>query len=97
MLKLVHLAIVTLLSLVIVNAKIKPPVKHFRGRPFDGFVPKPPKKFEAQSLASSGVSTAWFTQYLDHFDPSEIRTWQQVRHNFFKNSFHLFLYFSSYI
>lgn len=80
--------IVLLLVAVVVSAKIKP-VKHFRGRPFDGFVPKPPKKFAAQALASNGVTSGHFTQKLDHFDPSETRTWQQVFFIFFSRfNFH---------
>lgn len=49
------------------------------GRPIDGFVPKPPPEFAAKALASNGVTTGWFTQKLDHFDPSVTATWSQVR------------------
>jgi pimeloyl-ACP methyl ester carboxylesterase len=65
------------IAVVAINSELLLAKQFFRGRPFDGFVPKPPKRITEGPL-SDDVTTANFTQMLDHFDPSENRTWQQV-------------------
>jgi len=75
---LLKLSLLLAVTFVTVNSKLRPPIKHFRGRPFDGFVPKPPKKYSATAMAIQGISSSKFTQKLDHFNSSETRTWQQV-------------------
>lgn len=50
----------------------------FRGRERGGNIGKP------HSVGSfvSEIPEEWFTQVLDHFNPVDERTWQQVMFNF---------------
>ena len=49
------------------------------GRPTGGFVLKPPNVEELDRIAlQTDAKIEWFTQFLDHFNPLETRTFQQV-------------------
>ena len=47
-----------------------------QGRYKDGFLRPPNIKYDAEL-----PSDLWFTQKLDHFNPQDLRTWQQVGYN----------------
>lgn len=49
----------------------------WKGRRFDGNVGHP-TDFKGQ-LGGEGDEDLWFTQKLDHFEPTNDKTWKQVR------------------
>lgn len=54
-------------------------LRSFRnGRRMGGNLGGNPSK--ASNLLLSGNEDLWFTQQLDHFDPTNNLTWQQVKH-----------------
>lgn len=52
----------------------------FRGRPRDGFLPKPSNELEEKAASDPGISTAYFPQRLDHFsfNTQAMTTWPQL-------------------
>lgn len=54
-------------------------IKFYNGRPDDGFVPRSTEEAKRKTLNSNSVKSFNFTQILDHFNPSDTRTWQQVK------------------
>lgn len=48
----------------------------FRGRETGGNIGKP----LSETNSVTDIPEEWFTQALDHFNPVEDRTWQQVSH-----------------
>ncbi|KAG5677970.1 hypothetical protein PVAND_007682 [Polypedilum vanderplanki] len=53
-----------------------------------------PDKYRTEFLANQDVEDFWFTQKLDHFDPTNNKTWQQrynVNRQFFKHNGPVFL------
>lgn len=52
-----------------------------RGRHVGGNLGLPGRKENEIELGSPEVPEEWFTQKLDHFNPTDGRTWQQVSNN----------------
>jgi pimeloyl-ACP methyl ester carboxylesterase len=95
---LLKLLVLVTVAFVAVNSKLTIPRKLINGRPvLDGLVPKPPKEFAAHSLAAQAVSSAHFTQKLDHFNDSDTRTWSQlyqINNGFYKTGGPIFVMIS---
>lgn len=69
------------LFLLCCDARRRPrhmPVTVF-GRPFGGFLDHPnAHKFASAAVVNDNVKSGTVTQPLDHFNPSDTRTWEQV-------------------
>jgi len=75
---LLRLIVLAAVSFVAVHSLLTKPLKLKAGRPLGGLVPKPPKPVDPKLLASGAVSSAHFTQKLDHFNANDTRTWSQL-------------------
>lgn len=73
------LLITVFLSIIVLNAnslKHNKPVGFFGGRRFGGNVLPPPER-----VHNRAISFQSFQQKLDHFDPTNTDTFEQVSHN----------------
>ncbi|XP_065160833.1 putative serine protease K12H4.7 [Atheta coriaria] len=69
------LGLILFLSLVNINHAWR---NFYRGRGVGGNLGYPPRGVKLQGrISNDHVSTEWFTQKLDHFQPNDLRAWKQ--------------------